>query len=216
VRCCGYDEFFDARLARKDADRYLRKGLRTSARHVLELAREGGLAGAEVLEIGGGVGALSVELVAAGAAHATVVELSSGYEEAARGLLAERGLERRVEHRRGDVVEAGDELGDADVVVLERVVCCYPDATALVGAVAARTRRRLVLSYPRPGAPARAFARVANLVLRLRRSDFRIAAHPRETIRAAALAHGLQPAGPESGGPVWRVAAFDRAYPTSR
>jgi magnesium-protoporphyrin O-methyltransferase len=117
VRCCGYDEFFDARLARKDADRYRRKGLRASARHVLELAREGGLAGAEVLEIGGGIGALSVELVAHGAAHATVVELSSGYEEAARGLLAERGFEGRVEHRRGDAVEAGDELGDADVVV---------------------------------------------------------------------------------------------------
>jgi len=93
VRCCGYDELFDERLARKDAERYRRKGLRGSARRVLELARGGGLQGAEVLEIGGGVGSLSIELVRAGAAHATVLELSSGYDGAARSLLRERGVE---------------------------------------------------------------------------------------------------------------------------
>jgi 2-polyprenyl-3-methyl-5-hydroxy-6-metoxy-1,4-benzoquinol methylase len=209
VRCCGYEEFFDASLARKDAERYRRKGLRGSAERVLEAARRDGIDGAEVLEIGGGVGSLSIELVRAGATHATVVELSSGYDDAARELLRERGLEGRVEHRLGDVVADDRAIGPADVVVMERVVCCYPDAPALVGAAARRAARRLVLSYPRYGAAARAAVWGANLVQRLRRRSFRAYAHRPALIRTAAAAHGLHPVGPERG-LVWRVAAFER------
>lgn len=210
MRCCGYEELFDERLARKDAERYRRKGLRGSARRVLELARGGGgLEGAEVLEIGGGVGSLAIELVRAGATHATVVELSSGYEAVAGALVRERGLAGRVEHRLGDL--AGDErdVRSADVVVMERVVCCYPDAEALVGAAARRTGRRLVLSYPRYGVPARAAVAAANLLQRLQRRSFRAYAHRPETIRATAAAHGLRATAPEQG-LVWRVIAFDR------
>jgi 2-polyprenyl-3-methyl-5-hydroxy-6-metoxy-1,4-benzoquinol methylase len=211
VRCCGYEELFDARMARKDAERYRRKGLRGSARRVLELARGGGLDGADVLEIGGGVGSLSIELVRAGAAHATVLELSSGYDEAARSLLHERGVEGRVEHRLADLVEDDHAVGPADVVVMERVVCCYPDVHALVGAAARRAGRRLVLSYPRYSVLARAFASAANLVQRLRRQSFRVYAHPPRAIQDAAAEHGLTSVAPEDG-LVWRVIAFDREY----
>jgi magnesium-protoporphyrin O-methyltransferase len=209
VRCCGYEELFDSKMARKDVARYRRKGLRGSARRILEAARAEGLAGAEVLEIGGGVGSLSLELVSAGAAHATVLELSSGYDEAARELLEERRLEGRVEHRLVDVVEEADAVAPVDLVVMERVVCCYPDAEALVGAAAEHARRRLVLSYPRYGMAARLFVRGGNLVLRLRGSAFRIYAHAPDTIRSAATSRGLRPVGREQG-IVWRVAAFER------
>jgi magnesium-protoporphyrin O-methyltransferase len=201
---------FDPKLARKDADRYRRKGLRDSARRVLELARGNGLEGAEVLEIGGGVGSLSIELVAAGAAHATVLELSDGYDAAAQGLLEEHLLVGRVEHRLADVVQSPDGVPTADVVVLERVVCCYRDAEALVGAAAAHARRRLVLSYPRYGVPARLAMRGANLLLRARGSEFRVYAHAPATIAHAAEERGLRPAAPATG-LVWRVAAFERA-----
>jgi hypothetical protein len=39
-------------------------------------------------------------------------------------------------------------LPDADVVTLDRVVCCYPDPEALLGA-AAKTRQVLAFTYPR-------------------------------------------------------------------
>jgi magnesium-protoporphyrin O-methyltransferase len=207
--CCGYDEFFNARIARWDAARYRKRGLRRSARRIVEVARVRGLGGAEVLEVGGGVAALSLELVRAGAARATTIELSAGYEEEGTALAAEAGLQERVERRIGDVVNAGDDVPPADVVVLERVVCCYPDAGALVGAGGARARRLLVLSYPRYGLPARAVTRTVNAFLRLRRCAFRTYAHRPEAIREAAAAQGLEPAGPERG-LVWRVAAFER------
>jgi 2-polyprenyl-3-methyl-5-hydroxy-6-metoxy-1,4-benzoquinol methylase len=199
---------FGPELARKDARRYRRKGLRGSGRTIVERAREAGLGGAEVLEIGGGIGALAVELVEAGAARATSLEVSAGYEAAARELRREHGLEQRLELRIADVVE-DETVGPADIVVMERVVCCYPDAEALVGAAAEHARRRLVLSYPRYGMAARLFVRGGNLVLRLRGSAFRIYAHAPDTIRSAATSRGLRPVGREQG-IVWRVAAFER------
>jgi hypothetical protein len=210
VRCCGYEELFDAAMARKDADRYRRRGLKRSARAIVELARGAGLERAEVLEIGGGVGGLSLELLRAGAERATVTELSPAWGQEAQVLAAELGLADRITRRVGDVVAAGDEVAAADVVVLERVVCCYPDGEALVGAAAVRARHRLVLSYPRYGLATRLFVRVANLILRLRGNAVRIFAHRPETIRAAAAASGLRPAAPVRG-LVWRVAAFERA-----
>ena len=209
MRCCGYEELFDGRMARKEAERYRRKGLRGSARRVLAQASEGRLVGAEVLEIGGGVGSLSIELVRAGARHASVLELSSGYEREAAALVREQGLENRVDYRLADVVDDAGDVAAADVVVMERVVCCYPDAEALVGAAAERAARRLVLSYPRYGMTTRLFVRVANLVQRVRRSEFRVYAHRPESIVVAAARRGLRPTGRESGA-IWRVAAFDR------
>jgi 2-polyprenyl-3-methyl-5-hydroxy-6-metoxy-1,4-benzoquinol methylase len=200
---------FSPDLARKDADRYRRKGLRRSGRTIVACARDAGLGGAEVLEIGGGIGALAVELLEAGAAHATSLELSTGYEAAARDLRRERGLEQRLELRVADVVE-DESIGPADIVVMERVVCCYPDAAALVGAAAGRARRRLVLSYPRYGLATRVIIRAINLLLELRGMEFRTYAHRPATISAAARREGLRPAGRETG-LVWRVAAFDRA-----
>jgi 2-polyprenyl-3-methyl-5-hydroxy-6-metoxy-1,4-benzoquinol methylase len=200
---------FGPELARKDARRYRRKGLRGSGRTIVERAREAGLGGAEVLEIGGGIGGLAVELVEAGAARATSLEVSTGYEAAARELRREHGLEQRLELRIADVVE-DESIGPADIVVMERVVCCYPDATALVGAAATRARRRLVLSYPRYGWTTRVLVRAINLVLRLRGLEFRTYAHSPATISAAAERAGLRPGRQESG-VVWRVAAFDRA-----
>jgi magnesium-protoporphyrin O-methyltransferase len=216
VRCCGYEEFFDEKLARKDAERYRTKGLRASGRRTVELLRGRGIEGAEVLEIGGGVGAIGIELVRSGAARATVVELSASYDTASAGLVREYGLEGRVERLHGDVVEDGF-VSDADLVVMERVVCCYPDAPALVGAAARRARRSLVLTYPRYGLLTRAAVRAANLLLRLRGGSFRVYAHAPGAIRVAAAAHGLQPLGPESG-VVWRTAAFERPalYPSGQ
>ncbi len=210
MRCCGYDDFFNARVARSDAARYRKRGLRRSAQRILERARGVGLAGADVLDVGGGVGALSVELVRAGAARATTIELSPGYEQEASALAAESGLDRRIERRVGDVVAAGDEVPPADVVVLERVVCCYPDAAAIVGAAGARARRLLLLSYPRYGLMSRAVFCTLNTFLRMRHRAFRVYAHPPAAIRVAAEAQGLVPAGPEQG-LVWRVAAFERS-----
>jgi len=164
--------------------------------------------GATVLDVGGGIGGIELDLLAGGAERATNVELSGGYEDAAAELIAERGLEARVDRRVGDFVTA--EVEPHDVVVLHRVVCCYPDVDLLVGTAAAHTRRVLLLTYPRDRLVVRLGLRSINLWLRLSRCGFRTYAHSVERITSVAELHGLRLEQRERKGPFWESAAYRR------
>lgn len=212
MSCCppkGYARLFGGRAARRDVRRYEKDGLDDTGARLVAFLRERGVEGATVLEIGGGVGALQLELLAAGAGRATNLELSPSYEEAAHALLRKRGLEDRVDRRLGDVVADPALAEPADAVLMHRVVCCYPDADALVGAAAERARRYLVMSFPRDRALFRVGARALNLWFRLLRWDYRTFIHPPATILAAAERRGLRLA-EESRGGIWQVAALER------
>ncbi|HUJ92083.1 MAG TPA: methyltransferase domain-containing protein [Gaiellaceae bacterium] len=210
--CCAqrsdYESFFGRRAAERDARRFRRRGLRGSSRTLVELA--GSVHGESVLEVGGGIGAIELELLEAGADRATNVELSRGYERAAGELLSERGLADRVDRRIGDFASDADSIEPHDVVVMHRVVCCYPDVDALVGAAAERTRHRLLLTYPQERPLIRAGARLANMLLRVRGSTFRVFVHPVSRIEEIAHAHGLEPTTRRRHGLVWESAAFSR------
>jgi magnesium-protoporphyrin O-methyltransferase len=200
---------FGARTARRDAKRYRRKGLDDTAGVMVDFLRRRGLEGASVLEIGGGVGALETELLRAGAAQAVNVELSPYYEETARELWREAGVADAAEYQVADVAADGRQVGPADAVVMHRVVCCYPDYEALVGAAAGRARRYLVMSFPRERALVRLGLGVVNTVARLLRWEYRSYVHPVAGILAAAERHGLRTA-LEHRGLVWQVAALER------
>jgi magnesium-protoporphyrin O-methyltransferase len=206
--CCpprGYDAMFDERQARRDLKRWRGKGLRSDARDAVEfLSRE---RVETVLEIGGGIGAVQIELLRRGAERAVNVELSHGYEEVARELAEAEGVTGRLERIVGDAVAA--QLPDADAVLLNRVVCCYPDYAGLLGAAAAHARRLLVLTYPRSGWITSAIVAGGNLVLRLRRREFRAYAHPRQALIAAAESHGLRVVH-ERRAAMWQTVALAR------
>ncbi len=163
MKCCqssaGYGEFFSEEQARREARRYRSKGLSKASRWVVDAVRERGIEGGTVLEPGGGIGAVEIELLKAGAARSTVVELSPGYEQVAAELAREAGVAERMERRVGDFAADGTE--PADVVVLHRVVCCYPDYERLLGAAAekARQTRRLHVSAAQRRLARRARAR---------------------------------------------------------
>jgi magnesium-protoporphyrin O-methyltransferase len=211
VPCCScatdYRRFFDRKQARRDARRYRRKGLDAAGRKLVALAGEGALAGATVLEVGGGVGDLSIELLRAGAVSAVNVELSGEYEDEAGALLREAGLEGRVERRLGDFAEEASGLEPADVVVLNRVVCCYPDAPRLLELSSGLARRTVVLSYPRETAANRLLFGAINVSLRLRRCALRVYVHPmRSLLRESGLR--VEP-GPKAG-LLWQTAAVTK------
>jgi magnesium-protoporphyrin O-methyltransferase len=209
VACCqtDYRRFFNRRFAARDARRYRARGLRGSSLTLVELA--GDVRDATVLDIGGGVGAIGLELLEAGAARATNVELSSGYEDAAAALLEERGVADRVDRRIADVVR-DDAIEAHDVVVMHRVVCCYPDVDALVGAASDRTRRRLVLTYPQERGWLRAGLSGLNLFLRIRGCGFRTYLHPFARIAGAAETHGLRVERRVKHGLLWESASLVR------
>jgi hypothetical protein len=204
--CC---QVFDVQRARSDARRYRKKGLDGHARRLVGHLRDRGIAGAALLEIGGGVGAIGIELLQAGAARATNVELSPGYEAEAGALLAERGLIGRVDRRVLDFAARPEAVGRADVVVMHRVVCCYPEMERLVAPAAERAGRLLALTFPRDAWWVRWGVAAANLYERLRRRAFRIYLHPPAAILAAAEAGGLS-ATFDRTGPLWRSVVFER------
>ena len=88
------------------AKRYRKRGLdKTAGRIVAFLEREG-VETARVLEIGGGVGEIQLELLKRGAVSAVNLELSAAYDAEARALLREAGIdESRVTRRLHDIAE---------------------------------------------------------------------------------------------------------------
>ena len=209
--CCAprYRKVFSKRLARRDARRYRRKGLDRTAQLIVDGLAERDVSDATVLEVGGGVGAIDIELLKAGARDATIVELSEEYDGEAARLLAENGLEDRVSRRHGDFVEVERELDRADVVVMHRVVCCYPDPELLVGAAAQHARRLLALSFPRDTWWVRAGWYAVDAWFRV---VYRFASfvHPRERILGAAESLGFKPVH-EHSGRLWDVAVLERS-----
>jgi SAM-dependent methyltransferase len=162
-----------------------------------------------VLDIGAGVGAVHLALLDAGAASAVDVDASEAYVAAARDEAARRGHADRVRHEIGDFVAVAPDLDAADVVVLDRVVCCYPDVEALVSLSAARARRRYGLVYPRDSWWIRNGARVANAVAHVFRSKITFFVHRTADVDAIVRAAGLLPQSRRDG-IFWQVAVYER------
>ncbi len=210
--CCRggvCEEMFTPRQARRSLERWRKGGLDDVERSMVELAAGRGLEGARVLELGGGIGALQAELLAEGAERGEVVEVVGAYEPYARELARERGIEERTSFRVADVLEEPDAAEPAEIVLMNRVVCCSPDGVALTRRAAALAQRTLVLSFPRDVAWTRAAVKLMNAGLALFRRSFRVFVHPRSALVAAAEAEGLRPAGGGRGG-AWEYAAFER------
>ena len=194
--CCDGDEYnamFTSKQATRTAAHFRRKGLGGSALDLVRGVAAVAPAGSSLLEVGGGVGQIQVTLLEMGvAASAINVELSSNWDEAATTLLAERHLEHRVQRAVGDFVERARSFPTVDVVVLHRVVCCYPDWRAMLEAVVARADRVIALTFPVDTWWTRTGIWMGNLMCRVGGRSFRGYVHKPDSmldlIRAAGFA----------------------------
>jgi hypothetical protein len=210
--CCqGVDEIFGEKTAQHDLRRYRKRGPSKPTRMLLEALEDGGIENATVLDIGGGVGAIQQELLDAGAERATSVEASAAYLRAAQDEADRRGHRDRISYQAGDFVTVADRVEPADVVTLDRVICCYPDMEALVSRSADRAQHLYGLVYPRDAWWVGVGFRFMNLILRVWRKAFRVHLHPTRAVDAVAREHGLIPKLTQRAGPVWQVAVYRRA-----
>jgi protein-L-isoaspartate O-methyltransferase len=210
--CCnprGCDQFFSPRFARRVARRYRKRGLDKSAARMVGFLAEMGVQGATVLEVGGGVGEIQIELLKRGVERTVNLELSPAYEREAQRLLGEAGLEGRVQRHLRDIAVDPDSVEPADVVVLHRVVCCYPDYERLLHAAGAHARRLLVFSYPRRNAASRLFVAAQNVGFRIVRKEFRTFAHPPSAMLAVLRDAGLDATFTHTG-IAWQVTGLVR------
>ena len=214
MSCChrdAADGVFGEKIARKDLARYRKRGPNATSRWLIEAVRNRRVTATHMLDVGSGVGVLSHELLTDTAAEATLVDESSAYQAVARDLAAERGTSERCTFVHGDFVQVRP-APQADLVTLDRVVCCYPEYAPLLSAVADTGARWCALAYPRNGRHIRAVISILNLGFWLRRSDFRVFVHPEGRMLQVLEDAGFRSIS-EGGTFVWRTRLMERAVP---
>lgn len=210
AHCCAANAQFDARIAKHDLKKYRQKGPSASTRQLLTATRQAGISGATVLDVGGGIGTIAHELLAAGATHATIVDASSAYLAAAHDEAARRQTSERLHLISGDFASLSSGIENADVVTLDKVVCCYPDMERLLGESAAHARRLLGIVYPRDPWWMRLVIRVINVTFALRRRAFRVYVFSNSAIDNTIRRAGLTPRFQRRGFQ-WVVALYERS-----
>jgi hypothetical protein len=174
---CAAAAHFDLKVAQRDLRRYQRRGPDAWTRVLLSELRRQPLHGLHLLDVGSGIGVIALELADAGLASVTLADASSAYLDVARRQVTSRYGARPAHFVLGDFTVTAATLPDADVVVLDRVVCCYPDVDALLWAASARARRLVAFTYPRDRWYVRAALVLENFWYRLTGNPFRAFIH---------------------------------------
>jgi len=195
-QCSGIEEQFNDAIARKSLKRFRRRGPDRTTRLLIEglrLALERDRKpGTGLLDIGAGVGVIHHVLLTDGVEHAVHVDASTAHLAAAREETERRGHSGLVEFMRGDFVDMADHVPPADVVTLDRVICCYHEMPRLVRLSAEHALRLYGAVYPRGTTLMRAGIFAINLLMRIKRSPFRTFQHDPVEIDAVLRTAGLQ------------------------
>ncbi len=202
--------YFDRRNQRRrtGAEQY---EMGNVTRHLLDALIELGPAGHTVLEGGCGPGALLVELLSAGAASATGIDLSTEAVGFARERADESGVGDRATFLVGDAATMASE--EHDWVVLDKVICCYPHMDRLLGNTVTVARSvyafALPISYSWRGAVARLAIGCEAVILALLRRPCPAYVHDIGRIESRLRGAGFASIRRESLG-MWHIGVFAR------
>jgi magnesium-protoporphyrin O-methyltransferase len=172
------DQHFTREKVAKELLRYRRKGLGTTTRALRDGLAAAGLSRGMLIDIGAGLGILSLELLDVGMSRAVAVDASSAYLAAASEEAARRGRSAAMQFVHGDFLAVTSQIGPAEVVALDRVVCCYPFYKPLLEQALQRAERGFALSYPRDRSYVKFGIWLENALRRWRGNPFRTFVHP--------------------------------------
>ena len=207
----GIAAFFDRRSdgRRNAGDRYAMANV-SRALHAALL--RSGPSGRSVLELGCGPGAMLTELLLAGADRATGVDLSEKTLAEARDRVQEAGVADRASLSVGDAAQIP--LAAHDWVVLDKVICCYPDADALltnsIGAARHLYAFAMPASYGWRGIVARIGFALENVTLKVLRRPCHGYVHDVRLIEGRLHEAGFRPSY-RGTSHTWEIAVFERA-----
>ena len=142
------------------------------------------------------------------------MDASAPFLAVAEAEARERGFAGRTGYLHGDFVALADRVSPAEIVTLDRVICCYPEVEALVAASVEHAQRLYGLVYPRDAWWVRAMLWSANLAGRLRRRGPKVWAHRQATIDRLLAAGGMEPVSSHAGF-FWRTALWRRTAATT-
>ncbi len=208
--CQGFEQKFDRKYVAKKLARYHKKGPKKTTQQLIDALQARGIAEMTLLDIGGGIGEIQHALLHSGVSSAIDNEAALAYLEASREEAKRLGHADRIQHIPGNFVEIANDIPPADIVTLDRVICCYPDMPSLVNLSAQKARRMYGIVYPLD----RWWVWLAmevyyNFRHWLQRNPMRNFVHPSKDIEAIIQNNGLQRYFYRLMGP-WQIAVYIR------
>lgn len=208
--CCDTtDKHFNENFVRAELDDYRRGKVQATTRMLVDSLRDVAKDSKRLLDIGGGIGIIAHELLAVSQMSATLVEISTSYLDAARAEAETRGLVDRMRFVQGDATDLPTDVSTADVVVLDRVVCCYENWQRLIRDSAATCTSTYAFSYPRDIWYVRLVIAYKNWSRRRAGSEFRTHVASEELMDRVVRAAGFDRI-TRRGNIAWRIAVYRR------
>ena len=191
-QCQAIEDFHNQKVVSQELERYLKNGPDEPTQNLIAAIQKEGIQGLTLLDIGGGVGAIQHALLQSGVEHATGVEASKAFIQAAQAETQRRNLTDRVSHHYGNFVDLAENIPPADIVTLDKVICCYPDMETLVELSAERARKIYGLVYPYDTWYNQIIEALENLFFKITRNPFRIFVHSHQAVEAILVRHGFK------------------------
>lgn len=210
-QCQGIETKFDQKYVAKKLKQYRKNGPKPTTRQLIEALQAEEIAGMTLLDIGGGVGDIQHEMIRSGVSSVTDCEASTAYLEACRQEAERLGQSDRIHHIQGNFVGLAKDIPPADIVTLDRVICCYHDMPNLINLSAQKARKLYGVVYPLD----KWWIRLGVLLYYnfrnwLKRNPMRMFVHPPEIVDAVIRSNGLERRFYRVLG-TWQVVVYARA-----
>jgi SAM-dependent methyltransferase len=176
--CDAAERQFSQKRAEKDLATYRAKGPGSTTRLLLAGLTNADALHGGLLDIGSGIGVLTFELLERRLTSAVGVDLSSAHVATASREASRRGRSACTRFIQGDFLDVAGQLPSADIVTLDRVVCCYPEHERLLSESLRHADRYFAFSYPKDAWYIRMWVGLENLGRRITRNRFRSFIHP--------------------------------------
>jgi len=208
--CCGADQLFDLKGARKELKKYQKKGPGKSTSKLIKLifGRED-LNGKLLLDIGGGIGKIQWAFLQNGGGKSVDVDASLGYLQVAEEFASANDFSGKASFFHGDFVDHCKEIEVADFVTLDKVICCYPDYKSLLKNSLEKCKNSIGIIYPLGGLLSRAYTQISTLYFLIKKNPFRTYIHPPHEVEEFIMDHGFKACHKNIAFP-WHVQVYER------
>ncbi len=210
-QCQGFEEKFTPKYVAKKLSRYHKKGTKDTTQQLVEALQGMGVSGLTLLDIGGGIGEIQHALLEAGVSFATDNEAALAYIDACREEAERQGHADRIRHIPGNFVEVAKDIEPADIVTLDRVICCYSDMPTLVNLSAQKAKKLYGVVYPLDRwwvwLVMQVYYNFRHWILRIPMRNY---VYPSRDIEAQIQSNGLRRAFYKLMGP-WQIAVYARS-----
>ena len=191
-QCQGIENMFDKKTAERELKRYLKKGPSKTTGMLLDAIHKVGVQGLDFLDIGGGIGAIQYDLIKAGASTGTSIEASSAYIDLVKKETIQNGLVEKLNFKHGDFTTIASDVDTADIVTLDKVICCYDDMSELVMLSSKLARKIYAVIYPRDVWWTNLALPFLNFYPIVKGSSFRVFIHPTKQVEEIIFGNGLK------------------------